>query len=461
MPVVKLKQPPTGLPGQLQLKNTSRSGGEGTVYFSHDEQYAAKIYHQPRPDKEELLKRVMPLFNSLPAAQQEFLLPPLALVDQLDGQPRVGFVMRKVPAGYQELVDFVLDPSFAAQQFQDGRTWADYLKAARGIANAVVVLHGKGCAHCDISYRNFMVNLGQGAAVMLEIDGAVVPGFLPPQVKGTMGFMAPEILTQNVTPSERSDRFSLAVLILHTLLYRNVLTPLVEYANDPESSDHLGWGQQALFSEEPGNHLHRPQNLGRPLFRLGALSYRTLTPALQALTERTFLRTALGDPENRPSPREWEEALAYAIDELVVCQHQQCRQPFPYPYRLHPAARRMCPFCGERVAEPLPAVLELYEERLNHQYVALGRRLVLGHGFKVFADQITNSRKPPVTRKSEPVFGHVKWDGQRFQLVNESAGVWTGQAAAGRTMAGQGQALPLLPGMKIHFGPGRRLALVQ
>jgi DNA-binding helix-hairpin-helix protein with protein kinase domain len=459
MPVVTLKQPPSGLPSQLQLKDTSRSGGEGMVFFSLDDQYAVKVYHQPRPDKEELLKRVMPLFSSLPPSQQGFLLPPLALVDQLDGQPRVGFVMRKVPIGYHELVEFMHDPSFAARQFQSGRTWADYLKTARSIATAVVVLHGKGCAHCDISYRNFMVHLAQGAAVMLEIDGAVVPGFLPPQVKGTMGFMAPEILAQNVSPSERSDRYSLAVLIVYTLLFRNVMTPLVEYANDPESSDHLGWGKEALFSEEPGNHLHRPKNLGRPLFRRGAMSYRLLTPALQALTERTFLRGYLADPEDRPSAREWEEALAYALDELVVCQ--RCGQPFPYPFWLHPPARRMCPFCGERVAEPMPVVLELYEERLNQQYVALGRRLVLGHGFKVFADQVTNGRKPPVTRKGDPIVGHVHWDGQRFQLINESTGVWTAQSTTSRTVAGQGQSLLLMPGTKVHFGAGHRLALVQ
>jgi DNA-binding helix-hairpin-helix protein with protein kinase domain len=394
MPVVVLKNSPAGVPQRVEVTGEAKIGGEGAVYFSRDGQFAIKVYHQPRPDKEQLLAHVMTLFQTLPSEQERFILPPLALVESVDGRKRIGFIMRRVPPRYREMLDFMLSPVVAAQQFQQGKTWAQYLRVARSVANAVVVLHGKGCAHSDIHYRNFLINLDDGDAIMLEIDGVVVAGFLPPQVKGMMGFMAPEVLTQSIPPNERTDRHSLAVLILHTLLFRNVMTPLIDYDNDPNRSDELGWGQHALFSEHPNDRRHRPRNVGVPLYQRGELSYRMLTPALQRLTERALI-DGLRVPDQRPSSREWEEALACAVDELWMCP--RCRQHFPYPYWLTPAPRRACPFCGERMQPPYPVVLELYEERQRHNFVSVSRRVVLGHGFKLFADVTDPARKPPFT----------------------------------------------------------------
>lgn len=443
------------------LRHVAEVGGEGAVYFSRDGQFAVKVYHQPRPDKEQLLGQVMQLFGALPPEQERFILPPLALVESVDGQRRVGFIMRRVPPRYREMLEFMLNPKVAAQQFQQGKSWAHYLKVARSVANAVVVLHGKGCAHSDIHYRNFLVNLDEGDAIMLEIDGVVVAGFLPPQVKGMMGFIAPEVLTQGIPPSERTDRHSLAVLILHTLLFRNVMEPLIDYDDDPHRSDELGWGQSALFSAHPNDRRHRPRTLGLRLYQRGALSYRMLTPTLQRLTERAFIE-GLRAPDQRPSAREWEGALAWAADEIWNCP--RCRQHFPYPYWLSPAPRRACPFCGERVPPPFPVVLELYEERQKRNFVSVHRRVVLGHGFKVFADVTDPARKPPFTRRGEQTVGHVEWDkrAQQYRLVNDEGDEWSARSPDGaqRLTAKKGQSLRLAKGYFIHFGGGRRLAVV-
>ncbi len=462
MSVVMLKSPPAGMPRRVEVINEPKIGGEGAVYFSRDGRYAVKVYHQPSPDKEQLLQHVMTIFRTLPPEHARFILPPLALVDSVDTQRRVGFIMRRVPPRYSELGDFTLNPKVAARQFQQGKRWAHYLKVARSVANAIVVLHGKGCAHTDIHYRNFLVNLDDGDAVMLEADGVVVAGFLPPQVKGMMGFIAPEILTQNIPPNERTDRHSLAVLILHSLLFRNVIKPLVEYENDPNKSEELGWGQYALFSEHPNDRRHRPRSVGLPLYQRGALSYRILTPALQRLAEQTLIE-GLHAPDKRPSSREWADALACAVDELWMCR--RCGQHFPYPHWLTPALRRACPFCGERVQPPYPAVLQLYEERIKHSFVAVGRRVVLGHGFKVFADVIEPARNPPLTRRNERIVGHVEWDMQnrRLRLINDEGGQWSARSPDGmqRFTGQRGASLPLAKGYFIHFGDGCRLAVVM
>ena len=369
--------------------------------------------------------------------------------------------MRRVPSQYQELLNFILNPVVASRQFKAGKTWTHYLKVARSLANALVVLHGKGCAHSDIHFRNFLVNLDAGDAIMLEIDGVVVPGFLPAQVMGMMGFIAPEVLAFSSTPNERSDRYSLAVL-LHTLLFRNVMQPLVEYADDPQESERLGWGKYALFSEHPSDARHRPKNVGQPLFNKGALSYRMLTPALQRLTERTFI-AGVAAPDQRPAAREWLEALACAVDELCMCP--TCKQYFPYPHWVRPAQRRACPFCQQRCADPQPVVLELYEQKARHSYVAIDRPIVLGHGFRVFADILTPSGIPPATRRNAPTVGQVAWDPSRqgYRLVNEPDSEWIARSPDGRNKltAGRGQSLPLLADHTIYFGDSQRLAVVK
>ncbi len=459
MPTAVLKSPPAGMPTSIVLTDRTRVGGEGTVHFSTDGKYAIKVYHGTPVEREKLLGYVMTIFRTIPRDQERYILPPLALVQSLNGKPCVGFVMRRVEDRYRELVDFVLHPAAAAAQFKQGRTWADYLKLARSISSALVVLHGKGCAHSDIHFSNFLADLRDGSAVMLEVDGVVVPGFLPAQVAGMAGFMAPEIVHRKARPDERTDRHSLAVLVLHTLLFRNAMQPLIDYATDPETSEQLGWGEMALFSEHPADRRHRPKALGVPLFSRGCLSYTMLTEELRRLTDQAFM-AGLRVPDDRPTSRDWERALACAIDELWPCT--RCRQWFPYPHWLVPAERRTCPFCGMRISPPAPVVLRLLEERGKTGFYTTHRRVVLGSGFRLYADVVDPSRVPPPSRQQEGHVAHVEWDRVRctWRLVNDNAGVITSSVDGARQEARRGSSIVVEQGAQIHFGPGARMALV-
>jgi len=460
MPLVTLKSPVINLPNQLEVSSDYEQGGQGQIYFSLDEKYAVKIYTKPRDNQQNLLQHVMKLFESLPVEHQRFIVPPLALVDRLDGRPCVGFIMKKAPSIYRKLENFILTERIAFKQFQDGKTWGNYLKVARSIARAIRTLHFKGCAHSDIHPCNFLVNLDEGDSIMLEADGVVVPGFLPPQVEGRRGYQAPEILTKNVAPSERTDRHSLAVLILHTLLFRNVLQFLNDYDDDPDRSEDLGWGKFALFNEHPTDRSNRLKNLGLPFYRRGILSYKILTPSLQRLTEAALIE-GLHTPDKRPSPKEWEEALACADDEILICVH--CQQCFPFT-----SHDRICPFCGEHHRPPYPVVLELYEERSKYDFMKIGkygRHLVLGQASKLFTDMITPQYNPPFKRQNESVVGHVELNSNKgeYRLFNNEGGQWIAYSPTGgqRLTATRGQSLPLIKGFSIVFGEGRRLAIVK
>lgn len=465
--------PHPGLEDTLTLENKAIVGGEGTVYFTTDGRHALKLFHEQRQGLEQHLRRIMGRLKVLTDEQERFILPPLALLDRFDGEPRQGFAMRRVPPRYQQAMNLIHTPQKAAAQFRRGRTWGSYLLAARSIANSIVVLHAMGYAHSDIHYKNFLVDIDEGDAVMMEADAIVTPGFSKARMAGLKGFMAPEILMYGADPSEKTDRHSLAILTLHTLLFRNPLEPLIEYSDDPQESDKLGWGAQALFSEHPQNPNHRPSSLGQPLYKRGVLSYRMLTPELQQLTERALLETGLRDPASRPAAKEWRNAVAKSIDQLLNCTH--CGQLFPYPHWLAPSPRRACPFCGQRCHHPLPAVISLLEERRIGNFTSARRKLVLGNGSNLFPDMTEPHRLPPRSRASSNPVGHVEWDSRRegYRIINDSDTTWicisnavnkshtSTLQGSQRLTAASGQSIPLDLHALIRFGPDQRVAVVD
>lgn len=457
---ILLKNTLPGVPTRVDVNLTPCfKGGEGTVYFTKDDKYAIKIFHHETPDKELVLGRVIDLFNNLPDDQKDHILPPLGLVDLVDGKRAIGFIMRKVPSSYKELHNYIFNVRCFADQLDQNFNWAHYLKLARGIADALVVLHGKGCTHTDIQYRNYLVNLQIGDAILLEMDGVVVPGYLPHHVLGMQGFMAPEILTQQVRPNERTDRHSLAVLLIYTLLFRNPLMPLCDYADDPATSEQIGFGSMAVFSEHPTDTRNRPSNLNKPLFNAGALSYRMLTPTLQKLTERALI-DGLFFPDKRPSAREWDHALACAYDELFSCK--SCSQFAPYPYTVHPQ-QRTCPFCGAS-SQVQPAVFDLYEGRGKYQYAYIDRRIVLGHGYPLLDHIALSGKNPPLHRKTSRKIGHLEWDHSRhsYMLIHEDVQQWTeGKADGSRRTVTKGESIVIKHGTKIQLGEKNRILLCR
>ncbi len=378
---VETLSPFPNIPRKLEIEGPAFQGGEGEVYFSRCGEFVVKIYHDQvlREDKEKMLNRVLFLGKNL-GEGSNLLCWPLALVRELEGRRKIGVVTRKVPRPpFRELADFMFSPREFKKAVEEGANWLQYLRVAHSIARTVAILHGKGCAHADLHFKNFLVDIRSGRTVLIDLDGLVVPGFLPPQVAGMMPFMAPEILIQRVSPSQKTDRHSLSVLIFHTLLLRNPLQPLICY--DPEDQEHdeyLGWGERALFSEHPFDFRHRPKALGVPLFRRGTLSYTMLTPELQALFRRSFIE-GLFVPEKRPLSREWERTLFASFFSLWRCG--RCHQYFFYPYWLYPLLRR-CPFCGQRILPPYPVLGRVYE-RKSEEVASEKRKVVLGHGFQV------------------------------------------------------------------------------
>src|SRR3712207_4375044 len=232
------------LPNQLTISDQpAHRGGEGSIFFTSDGRCAVKIYHHPSRDKQQLLQQVLDLGRNL-GEDERFLAWSLGIVNRLNGQPRVGVVTRRVPSSYVPLYKLVYSPVDAREQFRQGRSWLEYLKIARGTAAAVRSIHGMGMAHADISWKNFLADPVSGEVVLIDLDGLVVRGFLPPQVRGTPRFIASEVLMGKSKPQDLTDRPSLAVLVLWILLLRDVM--LLQKCYDDEDERH----DDELRSEE-------------------------------------------------------------------------------------------------------------------------------------------------------------------------------------------------------------------
>jgi DNA-binding helix-hairpin-helix protein with protein kinase domain len=456
MSTISLAPGSRNMPPQLtMLDQVAHRGGEGSLYFTTDNKYAVKIYKKVAPDKPRLLQMVIDLGRNL-GDDEQFLAWPLGVIDKMDGQAACGVATRFVP--YKPLYHYIYSPKDVEKQFRDGRSWLEYLKLARGTAAALRAVHGKGIAHGDVHLKNFLANPVNGEVVMIDLDGVVVKGFLPPQVKGMPGFIAPEVVMNKSKPEELTDRHSLAVLVLWILLFRNVMRSQTTYdPDDQEHDDLLSYGQHAAFSENPNDRSNWVPRIGTPLFRSGVLSYRALTPKLQELTERALIQ-GLHDPQKRPQAAEWERALAEAYDVLISCA--TCRQSYFYQYWLQPPPRRQCPFCGATTRQPFPAVAELMDTAARGVHVP-ARTIAMYHGLPLFADVIESRNVPPFTRKGVAIVGQTAWDANEgvHRLLNNSDTPWLAIAGASGSI-GRGTSVPLRRGLLLSFGDGKRLLRV-
>lgn len=446
MPEARLSGTLPGVPSVITVEPTQHQGGEAEIHFSTDGRWVVKAYKNAADRRP--LDEMIDLFHDL--RDEPGLVPPLGRLEELDGQPRVGCVTRRVPESFVALPDHLLDPRELLQRYG----WGRFLKVAREVARLVAILHRQGGAHSDLSWTNVLVDFEQPAVALIDLDGLVVPGYLPPQVKGTPGFMAPELVTGTATPSEKSDRHGLAVLVLYLLLFRNVMQPQCDYDRDVAASDRLGFGERAAFSEHPTDPRHRPPQLDQPYFRQGRLSYRMLPCPLQRLTEQAFIE-GLGVPHKRPQASQWATALAQALDSLWYCR--TCRQHYPFPFG---QPDRCCPFCGSPT-EPAAAVLALYEPVDPGRYADLGRPVVLANKFEVFDDMVTPGREAPLNSKRRSL-AQVSWDaGQGYQLINKGDEPWEVVGPADHVQwLDPGGSVALLAGTWIRFGQAMRTALV-
>ena len=59
-------------------------------------------------------------------------------------------------------------------------------------------MHQAGLAHSDLSCKNILIDPKTADCVVIDVDSLVIPNVYPPEVMGTRGYIAPEVLETSV-----------------------------------------------------------------------------------------------------------------------------------------------------------------------------------------------------------------------------------------------------------------------
>ena len=219
---------------------------------------------------------------------------------------------------------------------------------AISLARSLRRMHSAGLAHSDLSNNNVLIDPKSGSCVVIDIDSLVVPGLFPPEVAGTRGYIAPEVLEtmiypygdpRRALPCIETDLHSMAVLIYEYLLTRHPLNGPKHIPDvEAEEEDFLLMGPQAVFIEDPNDKSNRPDDL--------AVTIHDLGPYLEALFLKAF-STGLHAPKERPTAMEWEQGLLKTWNLLYPCENPGCSAKW---FVMHDVHNPVCPFCGRRVS---------------------------------------------------------------------------------------------------------------
>ena len=308
-------------------------------------------------------------------------------------------------------------------------TWLTHLRICLMISRAVRRLHAAGLAHSDLSYKNVLVDPSSGSACVIDIDGLVVPQKYPPDVVGTPDFIAPEVIeTQHLDksdpnrklPSVLTDRHALAVLIYMYLFYRHPLRGGKVHDTDATKDEELSMGSKALFIEHPTDKSNKVKvnQLNKAQLPWGdpeQVPYTIAGPLLSELFNRAFVE-GLHDPQKRPIPSEWENALIRTIDMIQPCS-SKCEMGW---YVFDNSTQPKCPYCGTSYQGKLP-VLNLYSSRHSGSYHSDNHRVMVWDGQSLFPWHVNRKIFPNehLSTDEKKRVGYFQLHQGDWYLVNE------------------------------------------
>ena len=307
--------------------------------------------------------------------------------------------------------------------------WLSYFRICIKISRAVAKMHSSGLAHSDLSYKNVLIDPKKGRAIIIDIDGLVVPKKYPPDVIGTADFIAPEVYQtlhldkkdpKRCLPDRKTDLHALSVLIYMYLLYRHPLRGSKVHDIDPGKDENLSMGKMALFIEHPSDKSNRPKKI-EPAFLpwadVAKIPCSVTGPYIKKLFEDAFI-SGLHNPGQRPLASDWESALIKTIDLMQPCGNSNCEQKW---FVFDNSKKPQCPFCGWKFKGLLP-ILNFYSSRKQGQYNPDSHRLMVYHN-QYFYPWHVNKRIFPDEKLSDtdkkPV-GYFALHNGKWVMVNQN-----------------------------------------
>lgn len=487
---------------EFVYKSDAPCGTMKQVFFAPQRNYAVALFHKPLDRK--ALDRLESLVGSYRKGIFEqiggdywkslFCWPEKIVKCKIDGKERTGFTMpiyaphfffqyggkptpkkgtEKNGQWFTSIKHFrKLDPSERGNFLQ-------YIRISLLLARAIRRLHNAGLAHSDLSYKNVLIDPNGAHVNVIDVDGLVVPGKYAPDVLGTAGFIAPEIICdesnpKKVLPSQATDRHALAVLIYMYLLHRHPLRG-GRFFNDADADNEetLLMGKDPLYIEHPADK--RNQNMKReyddyneckPWVDLNKFSAEKITgPFLADLFKKAFI-DGLKDPSKRPMPGDWENALLKTSDRLLPCSNRSC---FGKWFVFDNSIRPHCPFCGTEYKGSIPKLEFYLYNKIQKKFSAENYQLMVWEGQSLQKwhtnKNVVNNEKLTAENKKRVAY-FQKHQGQ-WLLVNQTLpDLYEIDATGNKILKKPGEFIVLQNGTRILFSDpekenGARLAMVQ
>lgn len=282
------------------------AGGQGEVYEveSSGTRKALKWYFQKNaiPQQRDILNRLIEI-----GSPDATFLWPEDMIYAPDGKT-FGYIMPLRPKRFRSMPDLMkcrVNPSFYV-----------LCRTAYNLAKEYEKLHAMGNCYRDISLGNLFFDPNTGDIQICDNDN-VAPKDMEGLVKGTYGFMAPEIMRREAKPSRYTDQYSLAVLLFHLFMVAHPLHGKQEASIkcwDVPAQDLL-YGTRPLFIFDPDDAGNRPVKG----IHDNALIYWPVYPQeLRDLFTESFT-TGLHFPHKRVTEKRWMDAIANMMSGICIC----------------------------------------------------------------------------------------------------------------------------------------------
>jgi serine/threonine protein kinase len=456
MPTITVKSIINGTTYQYIDNGDPKSGTAKNVYFSPDRKYVVAIFKEKQDFNQiERLKRITSVqldrIKNMDGGNyyidEVYRWP----TDVIETNGKIGIIVPIYKSNYfftkgyanQDLIKgeekngkWFAGPKFRNKQFplsldqSELGNWLAYFQICVNIARGVKKLHQMGLAHSDLSYNNVLVDPITKSAVIIDLDGMVVPGVYPPEVIGTADFIAPEVLSSKhlsktdpnrKLPSRITDLHAFACLVYMFLLHRHPLKGGKVHDLDTEKDDLLSMGEKALFVEHPTDATNRPKlnqvsKWDTYWADVNKLPYSITGPYLKALFDKAFI-TGLHNPLERPTADEWETGLLKTTDLMQPCSNNSCEQKW---YVFDNSNTPKCPFCNTTHKGTLP-VLDLYFQFKPSVWKPENHRLMVYNNQYLFEWHVNKNliRNEKLTAAQKVPVGYFTYHNDKWVFVNQ------------------------------------------
>lgn len=407
-------------------------GGQGEVYRAklNGNDVALKWYFPDSATDEQ--RKVLETLIMKGAPNDQFLWPlELAAAENV---PNFGYIMPLREERYKSLFDLMkrrIDPSFYA-----------LATAGHHLSHSFYQLHYKGLCYRDISFGNIFLAPTNGDILICDNDNISLDNMNEASksgIKGTLGFMAPELVRDESLPGRHTDLFSLAVLLFYMFMLHHPLAGKKEA--DIKCLDQAAmtklFGEEPLFIFDPDNHSNEPVKG----YQDNPLIYWPIYPQfLRDLFTKAFT-DGIKDPQNgRIGETQWRAAMVHLRDSILYCSSCDKENFYDADALKQSGGKPLCCWsCKRNIILP-------FRIRIDRNAIMLNRDT------KLFPHHINEEKRYDFSQPVAEVNRHPT-NPNLWGLKNLTTEKWSSTKSDGTIQdIFPGKSVPLISGTRILFG---------